>query len=131
MMPLPRTGVPHLWVVLTDPDPATRKIAVVMVVTEKKTTDKTVTLDIGDHQFIAHKSNIDYGGTHLYDVQRLEAAIVADDQALRENLKPKLLEKVRKGLYESTHTSDWVKDYCKSRFDAAGKTVVAPSQSRR
>jgi len=130
MMPLPRTGVPHLWVVLTEPDPITKKIAVVMVVTEKKTTDKTVTLDLGDHQFIARKSNVDYGGAHLYDVQRLEAAIVADDQALRENLKPKLLEKVRKGLYDSTHTPDWMKDYCTSRFDVAGKTVVAPTPKK-
>lgn len=130
MMPLPRTGVPHLWIVLTDPHPATKKVVAVMVVTERAWTDKTVTLNVGDHQFIAHASNIDFGGANTYDVDRLHAAIIADNTALRENLRPRLLESVRAGLHSSTRTSEWMKEYCSAHFDARGQPVPTRDEKK-
>lgn len=123
MMPLPRTGVPHLWIVLTDPDPKTDKVAAVMVVSQKTTTDKTVTLDIGDHPFIVHKSNLDYGGATLYDVERLEHEIRTVDRALREDLAVDLFETVRMGVFTSSHTIHWMKEYCAAQFDENGKPL--------
>jgi len=39
-----RVGKPHLWLVLTDPEPPTGKVVIAMVVTSRPHTDKTVTL---------------------------------------------------------------------------------------
>lgn len=124
MMPLPRTGVPHLWIVLTDPDPVTGKVVAVMVVSEKSTTDKTTTLDAGDHPFIQHPSNLDYGGAKSFDVARLENEIRTVNHALREDLSVQLFEKVRKGLYASSNTIEWMKTYCRAHFDEDGKTII-------
>lgn len=52
----------HLWFVLTDPDPSTRLVVMVPLVTERSHTEKMVRLGVGDHPFILHASNIDYGG---------------------------------------------------------------------
>ncbi len=123
MMSLPRTGVPHLWIVLTNPDPVTKKALVVMVVSEKSTTDKTVTLRAGDHPFIRHNSNIDYGGARLFDVERLEEQIVSEDHALQQDLSETLFESVRKGIFESSRTINWIKDYCRTRFEPTGETL--------
>ena len=128
MMPLPRTGVPHLWIVLTDPDPKTEKVVAVMVVSQKTTTDKTVTLNVGDHPFIDHESNLDYGGATLFDVERLEHEIRTVDRALREDLPTELFEAVRKGVFISSRTIHWMKEYCAARFDENGKPLAPPKK---
>lgn len=42
----------HLWFVPTDPDPVTTRVVIVALVTQRGHTERTVTLDVGDHPFI-------------------------------------------------------------------------------
>ena len=66
----------HLWLILTDPDPPPAgSVVAVMVVTTRPHTDKTVTLEAGEHSFVRHESNVDYGVARLFPTRRLEKAI--------------------------------------------------------
>ena len=71
-MPAPGgIATPHLWIVVTEPDP------VVSVTTLRNSKDQTVILRVGDHPFILHESTIFYGDAMIVDAQRLENQIAA------------------------------------------------------
>jgi hypothetical protein len=112
----------HLWIVLTDPDPADDKVVAVMVVSEKPHTDKTVTLNVGDHPFFQHTSNIDYGTTKLFPRVKLENQINARGK-LRQDVSPALLEKARAGVFGSSRCPNYIKQYFETRFDATGQPI--------
>lgn len=78
----------HLWFVLTDPDPDRNSMVLVMLVTVKPHTDRTVQLNVGDHPFVRH-----------------ESAVSAD-----------LLTRVRAGLLASARTPNDVVEYCRPMF---------------
>ncbi len=65
----------HLWFVLSDADPDTSQVVMVRLVTSRPYTDKTVTLDVGDHPFIQHESNIDCGSALLLRADRVDAML--------------------------------------------------------
>ena len=71
-VPGPGPNQAHLWIVLTDPDPSDDKVVAVMVVSEKPHTDKTITLNVGDHPFFQRASNIDYGSAKHFPRVKLE-----------------------------------------------------------
>lgn len=130
MMPIPGTKLPHLWIVLTDPDPLTEKVIAVMVVSETDNTDKTLTLNVGDHAFIEWPSHLDYGGAQPFRVPILEGVIAASTNALGETIPRPLLETVRKAVLTSTRTMHWIKDSCRTKFDDDGKAIVAPTKKK-
>ena len=49
----------HLWFVVTNPDP--HAMVLVMLVSLKPHTDRTLVLDQGDHPFVDHPSSVDFG----------------------------------------------------------------------
>jgi hypothetical protein len=49
----------HLWFVVTDPDP--HAMVLVMLVSVKPHTDRTLVLEEGDHPFVRHPSSVDFG----------------------------------------------------------------------
>ena len=109
-------AAPHLWLILTDPDPESDQIVAVMVVTTRPHTDKTVTLSVGEHPFVKHDSSLDYGGTKRFQIARLNAAVRGGRCELSQNLSPTLLAKVRAGLLASPRTPHHMIDYCRDRF---------------
>src|SRR2546421_8813104 len=67
LMPAPGGQVtPHLWIVITQPDPQTHECAIVSVTTLRNSKDQTVILRVGDHCFIRHDSTIFYGDAMLW-----------------------------------------------------------------
>src|SRR5712671_3962923 len=113
----PPVAAPHLWLILTDPDPESDQVVAVMVVSKRAYTDRTVTLSLGEHPFIQHDSSLDYGGTKRFHVSRLRAALRGGRCELRENMSSSLLEKARAGLLASSRTPYHMIDYCRARFD--------------
>jgi hypothetical protein len=111
-----RVGKPHLWLVLTDPEPPTGKVVIAMVVTSRPHTDKTVTLNPGDHQFIVRESNVAYGEAYFRTSDQLTSAIQAGRCELQPDMSDELLTRVREGLLESPFTIHAVADYCRERF---------------
>ena|SRR2546426_3108540 len=107
---------PHLWLILTDPDPETDQVVAVMVVSRRPHTDKTLTLLPGDHPFIAHESSVDYGGVKRLQTARLKAALKNGRGEVKEDVNKDLLRRVRAGLLASSRTPHHMVDYCKTRF---------------
>ncbi len=107
---------PHLWFVLTDPDPKTAHVVLVRVVTARTHTDKTVVLPVGCHPFIKHESNVEYGAARLDPVGRLEAAIHAGHCRLDQDMSEALLTLVRGGLLASPRTIHAICDHCRPTF---------------
>lgn len=109
-------GAPHLWFLLTDPDLESNKVIAVMVVSERRHTDKTVTLQPGDHPFISHASNLDFGGTKLIPANEILAKMKSGRWRPQADMSSKLLEVVRSGLLRSPRTVNFIVEYCRSRF---------------
>lgn len=109
---------PHLWFILTDPDPETDQIAAAMVVTVRPHTDKTVILSASEHPFIEHDSSVDYGGCRRFQIARLKTSLRNGRCELREDMSTELLAKVRAGVVASPRTPHHMKDYCRGRFPA-------------
>lgn len=106
----------HLWFVLTDPDPKTKKVVVVMLVTARSYTDKTVVLGSGAHPFITRESNVSYGMADFVPLSRLEARLSSGSAKMKADMSPRLLKQVRDGLFASSRTPHDVKDYCAEIF---------------
>ncbi|MGH7665301.1 MAG: hypothetical protein ACRENI_13580 [Gemmatimonadaceae bacterium] len=107
----------HLWFVLTDPDSSTRHVVIVSLVTERAHTEKTVSLAVGDHPFIRHASNIDYGTATFTPAAKLNRALADSRAELTSDISETVLRSVRRGLLESSHTPNDVASYCRPLFD--------------
>ena len=113
----PGPDVPlHLWLVLTDPDPKTSEVAAVMVVTAKDYTDPTVILKAGEHPFIKHDSSVQFGTVQLLKCSLLAREMKKGRCHLKEDLKPEVLARVRKGLLQFPFTVRALRTYCEPRF---------------
>lgn len=121
----PFIPTPHLWFILTDPDPKTGKVVAVLLVTPRPHTDKTVTLLPGEHEFIQHDSNVDFSSTLLVATGRLHDCIQAGTCRQQPDMTPVLLRKLRVGLLQSPRTIHDIIAYCNERFDAAGYDLLA------
>ena len=107
---------PHLWFVLSNPDPQTGHVVAVMLVTARSHTDKTVTLNSGDHPFIRHESNIDYGFARLLLADKIMAAIRESRCELQPDISNALLSRLCIGLLQSHRTIHFLKDHCHGLF---------------
>ncbi len=109
-------GAPHLWFVLTDPDPVSHQVVIVMLVSAKAHTDKTVVLRAGDHPWVRHESNVDFGSARPIPVSKLMDANSSNRLVLQDDMSKELLAVVRAGLLASSRTIHAVKDDCKTKF---------------
>ena len=105
LMPAPGgAATPHLWIIVTQPDPQTQECAIVSVTTLRNSKDQTVILRVGDHPFIRHDSTIFYGDAMIVDARRLEAEIAAGLALVREKCSPTTLKLVQDGVAVSPFT---------------------------
>ena len=78
LMPAPGgVATPHLWIVITEPNPSSNLCGIVSVTTLRNSKDQTIILRVGDHPFIRHESTIFYGDAMIVDARRLENEILA------------------------------------------------------
>lgn len=108
----------HLWFVLTDPDPATGRVVLVMLVTERGHTDRTVRLTVGDHPFIRHASDVAFGTAIYAPTAKLNERLARGVATLHTDMTPALLAAVRAGLLASSHTPNEIAAYCQRAFGA-------------
>lgn len=102
LMPAPGgLATPHLWIVITAPDPASHLCAIVSVTTLRNSKDQTVLLKVGDHPFIRHDSTIFYGDGMVVDGRRLDAEISAGLAVAREKCPAATLKLIQDGVAAS------------------------------
>jgi hypothetical protein len=106
----------HLWFVLTDPDPDRDWMVLVMLVSERPHTDRTLRLVVGDHPFVRHPSSVDFGTATYAPAGKLEDALSSGRATLAEDMSADLLARVRAGLLTSARTPNDVATYCRGIF---------------
>jgi hypothetical protein len=117
LMPAPGgVATPHLWIVVTQPDPRTHLCAIVSVTTLRNSKDRTVILRPGDHPFVRHDSTIFYGDAMIVDVLRLEAEIAAGLAVVREKCSAATLKLVQDGVVASPFTRPKILRFCRERW---------------
>ncbi len=116
----------HLWIALTDPDPEDAKIVLIMVVTERPYTDKTLRLVPGTHPFIRHDSNLDYGGAKPFPSGRVATALADGSAKIQPPISAQTLGEIREALLRSTRTIHYVRDLCAAEF---GQSTPHPGSS--
>lgn len=116
-MPAPGgIATPHLWIVITDPDPFTYLCAIVSVTTLRNSKDQTVILRVGDHPFIRHESTIFYGDAMIVDARRIEMEINARLAVAHKPCPAATLGLVRQGVLASPFTRPKVLRFCREQW---------------
>lgn len=112
-----RTQLPHLWVVITNPEGSPPEVAAVNLTGHKDGADETVIINVGEHPFITKKTVVKYAAAGVVQAERIERAI-EDDLSLphRTPCSPELLEKIRRGIFASRFTPPAVKSFCRDKF---------------
>ena len=114
LIPAPTVGRPHLWIVITDPDPETSQCVVVSITTLRHSKDQTVILQAGEHPFIRHQSVVYYQDAQIIDARRLESEEQAGNVLRKERCQSSLLDLVQRGLIASDFTPNNVRAFCEN-----------------
>jgi len=117
LMPAPGGAtIPHLWIIVTQPDPQTHECAIVSVTTLRNSKDQTVILRPGDHPFIRHDSTIFYGDAMIVNARKLEAEIAAGLAVVREKCSAPTLKLVQDGVVSSPFTRPKILRFCRAHW---------------
>lgn len=108
-------GVPHLWIVVTEPAGNPAEVAVVGLSSEGPGKDMTVRLGPGDHPFIRKPTIVFYPDAHLRPVQEIVNAVRNADATFHDDCSEDLLETIRQGLLDSPFTPRRLKAYVRDR----------------
>lgn len=112
----PDGGIPHLWIVVTDPSGTPPEVAIVSLSSDKPGKDDTVKLGPGDHPFIRKPTVVFYPDTRLMPVQAIISEIRNAQANFHADCSEDLLERVRQGLLASPATPRRMKAYVRGRI---------------
>ena len=106
----------HLHFVCLDVDDDGNTLIVPVASYKENYSDSTCILDVGDHEFIKHKSFVLYLEAQIRNADELQADI--DERVIipQKDILQYFLLKIRKGVLDSKETPRNIKDYCKSRM---------------
>lgn len=113
LIPAPGGGeTPHLWAILTKPDPL---CIIVSLTTLRHNKDQTVILRKGDHGFVNHETIVYYADAAIVDVDHL-CQQVAEGLALRhESCRPDILRLMQDGILASEFTPRKIQNFYRER----------------
>lgn len=114
-LPIHSTVIPHLWIILTDPDEKNQVLAVNLTSYEGLK-DMAAILNVGDHPFIRKKTIVKYAAARLVDVTHFENQIQAGWAERKEQCSIETLKKIREGLLKSDYTSGEMITYLKKQL---------------
>ena len=121
MLPKPGHETEHLWVLITNPDPATHGAIMVNVTTQRPHSDTTTILNAGDHPFVKKPSVIFYADARVVDTRLLDAAVKRGAYAGHATFQPAVIAKIQAGVAASPFTAKKIKTAF-AAFVAAGLT---------
>ena len=109
-------GVPHLWIVVTEPDGTPPEVVLVSLSSHGPGKDDTVKLGPGDHPFIWKPTIVFYPDTRLMAVDVIEHEVNNGRASFHDDCSEDLLETVRQGLLASPFPSRRLKSYVRERM---------------
>lgn len=113
LAPVGGSAIPHLWILVTQPDPQSHLCAIVSVTTLRNSKDQTVILRVGDHPFIRHDSAIFYGDAMIVDARRIKADMAAGLAIARERCPAATLRLAQQGVAASPFTRPKILRFCR------------------
>lgn len=100
----------HLFVVLNDPPGAPHQVVLVGICSIGTAPyDNTLTLDVGDHEFIRHPSYVDYRNTRLEFVSVIERRLAEGQFVSKLPVSDELFDRIVSGLRKSKFVKPWVR----------------------
>jgi hypothetical protein len=112
----PDGGIPHLWIVVTEPSGTPPEVAIVSLSSANKGKDPTVRLGPGDHPFIRKPTIVFYPDTRLIAVGVIESEVASAHATFHDDCSEALLQAVREGLLASPFTPRRMKSYGRDRI---------------
>ena len=108
--------IPHLWIVVTVPDPVNSLCAIVSVTTLRNSKDQTIILRPGDHPFIRHDSTIFYGDALIVDARKLDREMTAGLILSKADCPAKTLKLIQDGIGASPFTRPRFLRFCREAW---------------
>ena len=99
-------SIPHLWFVITEPQPDEGLCVIVSLTTLRHDRDQTMLLNVGDHPFIRHASIVLYS----------DAQIAAGTIAQLEACSTRVLKLIQDGARQSPHTPKKILTFCRNAW---------------
>jgi hypothetical protein len=112
----PDGGIPHLWIVVTEPSGNPADVAIVSLSSDRPGKDDTVKLAPGDHPFIRKPTVVFYPDTRLMPVQTIINEVTNGQASFHADCSEDLLQRVREGLLASPATPRRLKAYVRERI---------------
>lgn len=113
--PTPDNRIPHLSIVLSDPDDDGFAICA-SVTSAQDDSERTTVCKKGDHPLISHESVIFYVDAHEIDMIAVDVALGSTIQGYtfrqEADCDSLLLERVRAGMVVSQNVSEELQEYC-------------------
>ena len=88
----------------------------VNMTTQRDYSDTTVVLHIGEHPFIKHPTIVNYQDARIVKVANLIAAYHSRLFKPQAPFSMEILQKIRKGIFDSPLTPEKIKTYCRTQF---------------
>lgn len=108
-------GIPHLWIVVTEPSGSPPEVVIVALSSDSEGKDRTVQLGPRDHPFITKPSIVFYPDAHRRSVRDIENDVRNADATFHSDCSESLLEAIRQGLLDSPATPRRLKAYVRER----------------
>lgn len=99
----------HLWVIISDPFGTPEQVIIANLTSKKPTSDTTVVLSDGDHNFIKHDTVVNYADSRIEPSEYIETRIHDRDFELRDNFRSETLHIIQQGLIDSPRTPNNIK----------------------
>ena len=114
LIPAPGSSdeTPHLWIIVTEPDPL---CAIVCVSTLRYNKDQTVLLRSGEHPFVNRTTSVLYTYAEIVDADHLRQQVVEGKAVHRAPCLPAVLQLIRDGIFASPFTPRKVQNFCRER----------------
>lgn len=105
---------PHLYFVLTMPLQRDEEEKILIVnITSVRIKGEDYTLNVGDHEFIEHKSYLNYSKAEEKSVEDLERNLRRGKLEIKETVGMDIVKYICEGLRESRYSTRRARNFCK------------------
>jgi hypothetical protein len=107
---------PHLWIVITEPEPPGYECVIVNVTTQRKNSDSTVVLRRKDHPSIDHDSVVRFSDARIVDSRDLDGVFKAGRASARATCSLAVLQRIQQGVIDSIFSPKKIVSFCTERW---------------
>lgn len=102
-MPAPgiSTGIPHLWIVATDPTDEDETVIIISITTLRRGAEQTMILKKGEHPFIKRDSSVCYADARLANTHDLDGKAESGQIKMHSSCPSATLEHIKAGILAS------------------------------